>query len=112
MGKIRHIALIVPDPEASAKFFEEALELKVVGRARRGIYLSDGTVNVALLKIDPEEGEPRLYHFGVWVDDLEEAEKKAQSGGRHVSRRAADVAELVLRVQIQGPERYRLRPHA
>ena len=53
MGKIRHIALIVPDPEASAKFFEEALELKVVGRARRGIYLSDGTINVALLKIEP-----------------------------------------------------------
>jgi len=81
MGKIRHIALIVPDPEASAKFFEEALELKIVGRARRGIYLSDGTVNVALLKIDPEEGEPRLWHFGVWVDDLEEAEKKAQNAG-------------------------------
>ena len=81
MGKIRHIALIVPDPEASAKFFEEALELKIVGRARRGIYLSDGTVNVALLKIDPDEGEPRLWHFGIWVDDLEEAEQKAQAAG-------------------------------
>jgi lactoylglutathione lyase len=40
MGKIRHIALIVPDPEASAKFFEEAFELKVVGRARRVEFIS------------------------------------------------------------------------
>ena len=60
---------------------EAAENLKVVGRARRGIYLSDGTINVALLKIEPHEGEPRLYHFGVWVDDLEEAEKKAQAAG-------------------------------
>jgi methylmalonyl-CoA/ethylmalonyl-CoA epimerase len=80
MAKIRHIALIVPDVDASAKFFQEAFDLKIVGRARRGIYLSDGTVNVALLKVEGDE-KPGLYHFGVWVDDLAEAEAKAQSAG-------------------------------
>ena len=80
MAKIRHIALIVPDVDASAKFFQEAFDLEIVGRARRGIYLSDGTVNVALLKVEGDE-KPGLYHFGVWVDDLAEAEAKAQSAG-------------------------------
>jgi lactoylglutathione lyase len=80
MAKIRHIALIVPDVDASAKFFQEAFDLQIVGRARRGIYLSDGTVNVALLKVEGDE-KPGLYHFGVWVDDLAEAEAKAQSAG-------------------------------
>ena len=80
MAKLRHIALIVSDPEASAKFFEHAFDLKRVGKARRGIYLSDGTVNLALLKVEGDE-KPGVYHFGVWVDDLAQAEKKASDAG-------------------------------
>ena len=80
MAKLRHIALIVPDPEKAAKFFEDAFDMKVAGKARRGLYVSDGTVNVALLK---QEGKERvgLYHFGMWVDDLDEAEKKVVDAG-------------------------------
>jgi lactoylglutathione lyase len=48
MAKLRHIALIVPDPESAAKFFEDAFEMKVAGKARRGVYVSDGVINVAL----------------------------------------------------------------
>ena len=81
MAKLRHIAIIVPDPEASAKFFEAAFDLKRVGKARRGIYLSDGTMNVALLKVESEKEKIGLYHFGMWVDDLAEAEKKAADAG-------------------------------
>jgi lactoylglutathione lyase len=80
MAKLRHIALIVTDPEASARFFEQAFDLKRVGSARRGIYLSDGTVNLALLRVEGDE-KPGVYHFGVWVDDLHEAEKKATAAG-------------------------------
>ena len=81
MAKLRHIAIIVPDPEASAQFFEKAFDLKRVGQARRGIYLSDGTMNVALLKIESDKEKVGLYHFGMWVDDLAEAEKKAAEAG-------------------------------
>ena len=81
MAKLRHIALIVPDPEASARFFEKAFDFKRVGQARRGIYLSDGTVNVALLKVESDEEKIGIYHFGMWVDDLGEAEKKATDAG-------------------------------
>ncbi|HUK61020.1 MAG TPA: VOC family protein [Stellaceae bacterium] len=80
MAKLRHIAILVPDPEAAAQFFEQAFDMKRAGTARRGVYVSDGTVNVALLRV--EEGErPGIYHFGMWVDDLAEAEEKAQAAG-------------------------------
>jgi lactoylglutathione lyase len=92
MAKLRHIALIVPDPEKAAKFFEEAFDMKVAGRARRGLYVSDGTINVALLK---QEGNEKvgIYHFGMWVDDLDEAEKKVVSaGGTYLDGRPAPPA--------------------
>src|SRR6202000_1772198 len=46
------------------------------------LYMTDGTINMALLKVNPEKGEkPCLYHFGMWVDDLDDAEKGVQSDG-------------------------------
>src|ERR1044071_9674500 len=92
MAKLRHIALIVPDPEKAAKFFEEAFDMKVAGKARRGLYVSDGTVNVALLK---QEGDEKvgIYHFGMWVDDLDEAEKKVVgAGGKYLAGRPEPAA--------------------
>ncbi len=50
MSKLRHIAIIVPDPDEARQFFEQAFGMQVVGTARRGIYVSDGTVNIALLQ--------------------------------------------------------------
>ena len=88
MAKLRHIALIVPDPEAAARFFEQAFDLKRAGTARRGIYMSDGTVNVALLKKESDQENIGIYHFGMWVDDLDEAEKKVvAAGGQYVAGR-------------------------
>src|SRR6516162_6800117 len=92
MAKLRHIALIVPDPEKAAKFFEDAFDMKVAGKARRGLYVSDGTINVALLK---QEGDEKvgIYHFGMWVDDLDEAEKKVVgAGGKYLAGRPEPAA--------------------
>ena len=87
MSKLRHIAVIVEDPEASAKFFEEAFDMKRAGTARRGIYMSDGIFNVALLKKESDE-KLGLYHFGMWVDDLDQAEKKVvDAGGKYLAGR-------------------------
>ena len=87
MAKLRHIALIVPDPEAAATFFEKAFDMKRAGTARRGIYMSDGTVHVALLRREGEE-EVGIYHFGMWVDDLDSAEKKVvDAGGTYLAGR-------------------------
>jgi lactoylglutathione lyase len=88
MAKLRHIAIIVRDPEESAKFFTQAFDMKVVGKARRGLFVSDGVVNVALLKIESENERLGVAHFGMWVDDLDQAEKKVvDAGGTYLSGR-------------------------
>jgi methylmalonyl-CoA/ethylmalonyl-CoA epimerase len=88
MAKLRHIALIVENPEASAKFFEQAFDMKRAGTARRGIYMSDGIVNVALLKRESEKERVGIYHFGMWVDDLDVSEKKVlAAGGEYLAGR-------------------------
>ena len=100
MAKLRHIALIVPDPEKAAKFFEDAFDMKVAGKARRGLYVSDGTVNVALLK---QEGDEKvgIYHFGMWVDDLDEAEKKVVgAGGKYLAGRPESAAPGATRFSV------------
>jgi lactoylglutathione lyase len=86
-SRLRHIAIIVPDPEKAAKFFEEAFGMTRAGTARRGIYMSDGVMNVALLKTEGNE-KNGLYHFGMWVDDLDTAEKKViDAGGKYLAGR-------------------------
>jgi lactoylglutathione lyase len=85
--RLRHIAIIVPDPEKAAKFFESAFGMTRAGTARRGIYMSDGVMNVALLKTEGNEKEG-IYHFGMWVDNLDEAEKKVlDAGGTYLAGR-------------------------
>src|SRR3982074_1380775 len=81
MAKLRHIALSVPDPERAAKFFEQAFGMTRAGSAMRGIYMTDGVMNVALLNFGDEpiagfedkKGYCGLLHFGMWVDNLEDA---------------------------------------
>jgi len=87
-SKLRHIAIIVKDPEKSAQFFEQAFGMQRAGNARRGVYMSDGVVNVALLKQANDKEPLGLYHFGMWVDDLDAAEKQvAAAGGTYLEGR-------------------------
>jgi hypothetical protein len=67
-ARLRHIALSVSDPDQAAKFFEDAFGMKRVGKAGIGCYVSDGTINVALLKYENEvpgfhKGYHGLVHF-------------------------------------------------
>ena len=81
MAKLRHIALIVEDPDASAKFFERAFGMKRTGEARCGCHMSDGIMTVALLKKETDEERIGIDHFGLWVDDLPAAERTATEAG-------------------------------
>jgi catechol 2,3-dioxygenase-like lactoylglutathione lyase family enzyme len=93
MAKLRHVALQVKDPEATAQFFEQAFEMKRVGRTEAdissGIYLSDGTMNMAILhyKTDKAAGTPQgkdwvgINHIGFWVDDLGEIDDQITAAG-------------------------------
>ena len=98
MAKLKHIALSVKDPEATAQFYESAFDLRRVGEVNsalaEGIYLSDGSINIALLLYKSDEmsgyveGEDErgkdwegIHHMGFLVDDVEETEKKIETAG-------------------------------
>jgi catechol 2,3-dioxygenase-like lactoylglutathione lyase family enzyme len=89
MAKLRHIAINVDNLDEDAKFYSAAFELEEisrVGTAESGaVYLSDGVINVALIKIsDPDfpNFNPRgLNHIGFVVKDLDEAIERAEKAG-------------------------------
>jgi methylmalonyl-CoA/ethylmalonyl-CoA epimerase len=89
MGKLRHIALSVDDVAEARKFFEEAFDMESVGESGTGTaYLTDGTINIALLNrggkpLGYEGKEPffGIDHFGIWVDDAEKACAKVEAAG-------------------------------
>ena len=102
--RLRHIAIIVPDPETAAQFFEQAFDMKRAGTGRRGIYMSDGVMNVALLKRESDEEPIGLYHFGMWVDNLEDAEKKVfDAGGTYLAGRPTSPNSFY-ECKYQGPD--------
>ncbi len=93
MAHLRHIALSVPDPEKTARFYEKTFGMRRVGtldhNQASGVYLSDGVINMAVLRYKLDEVVYKeggkdyvgLHHFGFWVDDLEEAKKKLEANG-------------------------------
>jgi len=113
MAKLRHIALSVPDPEAAARFFEQAFGMRRAGNAMRGIYMTDGIINVALLNFGDEpiagfenqKGFHGLLHFGMWVDNLEEAhEKVTAAGGKYLTGRKETNPNVYYEVKYTTPE--------
>ena len=92
-GKLRHIAISVPDPGKAADFYMEAFGMTKVGEASApaadGVYLTDGTINLALLRYKQDEwvGEGKtsdwfgVHHFGFWVDDVKNSRDKIEAAG-------------------------------
>ena len=100
-GKLRHIAISVPDLKKAAAFYEDAFGLERVTESDLSIRLSDGLVNLTLLNFptDADAGDERgadfvgLHHIGIWVDDLEEAVRRTkQAGGTFQSMDDAEIA--------------------
>jgi methylmalonyl-CoA/ethylmalonyl-CoA epimerase len=97
MAKIKHIALATQDPEKTAAFYKETLGLQEVGKVNSpladGYYLTDGSINVAILKFktddaaDVPEGANfvGLHHFGFKVEDLEETCERLEAA--HADKR-------------------------
>ena len=104
MPKIKHIALSTQDVEKTAKFYIETFGMKPVGRiddpGTRGVFLSDGDINLAILnfKSDAAAGVERgkgfsgLHHIGFQVESLEGIAAKLTVAG---SRRRHDVEQAL-----------------
>jgi methylmalonyl-CoA/ethylmalonyl-CoA epimerase len=92
MAKLRHIAVTVPAPEATATFYEKTFGMERVYKSNFGVLMSDGTVSLAILRFptDATAGDERgkdffgLHHMGFVVDDIDAARKKIEAnGGRY-----------------------------
>jgi methylmalonyl-CoA/ethylmalonyl-CoA epimerase len=88
-GKLRHLAISVPDKEKAATFYEETFGFERVSQSRVATRLSDGVMNITLLQFETEEdaGDKRgkdfvgIHHFGIWVDDVEAMTQAIEAHG-------------------------------
>jgi methylmalonyl-CoA/ethylmalonyl-CoA epimerase len=92
VGKLRHIAITVADPQSTASFYERTFDMHRVWTREIGVMLSDGTVSLAILRFPTDEmaGDERgkdfhgLHHIGFVVDDLDaSAQRVTDNGGRY-----------------------------
>jgi predicted enzyme related to lactoylglutathione lyase len=113
MAKLRHIAIAVKDPEAAARFFEQAFGMTRAGSAMRGVYMTDGIMNVALLNFGEEpvpgfesqKGYEGLIHFGMWVDNVEEMDAKIKAaGGSYMTGRKETNPNVYYEVKYKTPD--------
>lgn len=112
-AKLRHIAIAVKNPEKAAKFFEEAFGMTRAGSAQRGVYLTDGVMNVALLDFGEEptpgfEDQPDyegIIHFGMWVDDTAATDAAIKNaGGSWMTGRFEKNPNVFYEVKYKTPE--------
>ena len=116
MPKLRHIAIAAEDPVAMAEFYKKAFDFKEVGRPNGvladGVFLSDGTLNMAILKFKTDQlGKGMdfrgIHHFGVLVEDVEEFTKRLDSLGAeyYTDRSLNETNAGYFEKKFYGPER-------
>jgi catechol 2,3-dioxygenase-like lactoylglutathione lyase family enzyme len=96
MGKLRHIAIAVPNTEESAKFYEQAFGMTRVRQSVSSIMLTDGVISLAILdnKTSHEAiGHNGLHHVGFITDDVGVTADKAEQSGAVYADKAENVAK-------------------
>jgi len=93
VAKLRHLAIATSDPRGTAQFYIDAFEFRLVRTAEgvwgEGLILSDGTINLAILRFRTDEaaGVERgrhfegLHHIGFEVDDVDDAARRVSAIG-------------------------------
>jgi lactoylglutathione lyase len=81
-NRIVHIAVKVEDLESTGDFYRNVFGFKEMDNAKvrdhTSLHLSDGTIDLALIKYDSEQSAeskaaglgPCIHHIGIEVDDL------------------------------------------
>jgi catechol 2,3-dioxygenase-like lactoylglutathione lyase family enzyme len=110
MAKIRHIAYRAEDVDAMAKFFIEAMGMKMIQqRKNNAIDLSDGTVNITVLPLraGTHEGEPAkqpgIDHIGFSVDNDQEQFRLMEAAGARKAG-AINMGTAYYEDKFVGPE--------
>jgi catechol 2,3-dioxygenase-like lactoylglutathione lyase family enzyme len=70
MAKIRHIAIFSEDPENLSKFYVDVFGFTVKGRSNGdgAVWMTDGYMDIALLKRRTELAPEGLHHFGITLE--------------------------------------------
>lgn len=85
MARIKHVAIRTADPEKTAAFYQETFGLKRAGLGKNGIYLTDGHINLAILKGGDKLG---IEHLGFQVEDVEQTLARVSAlGGKPLGER-------------------------
>ena len=117
MPQIRHTAFATKDPEATAKFYKEAFGFKEVKRTKDGdpladgIFLSDGTLNIAILKFKSDQigrgmDYVGLHHFGICVEDVDGWAEKLKALGADSVLDPVDngSGKPTFEIKVKGPD--------
>ena len=122
MAKLRHIAIAAEDPYATAEFFKQAFDFVEVRRTEPkgegssyGVFLSDGTINMAILHFGWDQGHGLdyrgIHHLGVLVDDVDAYTDKLEKLGADCFAKRPPGATGLLRDEIPRPRQGHLRHH-
>ncbi len=97
MAKIKHIAITCEDPDSVASFYKQGFDLVEVARNDRQIQLTDGDINLTLLKwktnqdadVGPNgENYSGIHHIGFQVDSLQDTGARLREiDGQEIVRR-------------------------
>ena len=114
MAKIKHIAIATQNPDETARFYKEVFDLTEVGRVAgenaEGYYLSDGNVNLAILRfknpvVAGELGADYsgIHHIGFQVDDAEAADSRLRAAGSLPMNEVNDALRSGMDASRHGP---------
>lgn len=123
VARLRHIGIAAKDPWATADFYMKVFGLEKIGEIdpnhehAAGVYLTDGTVNITLIRFKTLHyaGEDHgvdfvgLHHFGFEIDDHDETRAAIEAnGGKYMwdggrdHKKYRDLDQNILEVTAQG----------
>ena len=116
MPKLRHIAIAAEDPYATAEFYKQAFDFVEVRRTEPkgegksyGVFLSDGTLNMAILRFGWDQGHGLdfrgIHHFGVLVDDVDGTADKLEALGATCFARRPEGQQGFYETKFHGPDK-------
>jgi catechol 2,3-dioxygenase-like lactoylglutathione lyase family enzyme len=112
-NKLRHIAIATQDPEATAAFYRQVFDFAEVGRVASalatGIYLSDGDLNIAVLRFHTDQlgrglDYVGLHHFGIHAADPQETYARLGAAGAVQKTERPQNPNSFFEVKFLGPD--------
>jgi catechol 2,3-dioxygenase-like lactoylglutathione lyase family enzyme len=79
--KIAHIAVMTKNRERMVEFYQKVFGLEPKRGFGGAIYMSDGSVNIALIEAKREDQKEGINHYGFEVDDLDDIKRRLKESG-------------------------------